>query len=33
MMNPKTLSEILDPLTKPACFSEKLEDGKVRCFA
>ncbi len=29
----KTLSEILDPLTHPAQFSEKLEDKKVRCYA
>lgn len=33
MTNSETLSEMLDPLTKPARFVEQLEEGKVRCYA
>jgi pyruvate formate lyase activating enzyme len=33
MMNSKTLSQKLDALTRPAQFTETLEEEKVRCFA
>jgi pyruvate formate lyase activating enzyme len=33
MLNSRTLSEMLDLLTRPAQFAERLEDGKVRCYA
>ncbi|HEY60116.1 MAG TPA: AmmeMemoRadiSam system radical SAM enzyme [Anaerolineae bacterium] len=32
-MASKTLADLLDPLTKPARLVEKLDKGRVRCFA